>query len=258
MRFLSLFAFAVLVMHAQEQDLEHAMQAARTHVRRLESSVPDFICHEQIISQLFLDGKLKKETRAESVLTTTRGQKDGHGTFSETRAEMRINGKPSRKNTISGPFVWGGGPAYDDLHFLFDTARGAACLNHRFAGKVMLNGKEALLIETDALDQAGADSGCRELRADSANKIWLEPKSLNVMRVESFNPPANVPDTVDLTLTVEYAAVSFEGAEYWLPSHFISRLDFPGSTRHLQYESFFTDYHKYGAESSFHVDGADH
>jgi len=254
--FLALFA---RILDAQDApnpvlQLQHAMEAARGHVERLESSVPDFICSEQIVSQFFMDDKLKKETRAQSVLTTTRSIKGGHGTFTETRAEMRINGKPSKRNEISGPFVWQGGPAYGDLHFLFNSEIGATCLDHRLVGPVKLDGKDALMIETSASENIQNDRECSDLRADSADRIWLDLKTLNVMRVESHDPPATRIPGADLTLTVDYAPVSFDGAEYWLPSHFISRLDFPGTPRHLQYEAFFRDYHKYGAESSFHID----
>jgi hypothetical protein len=251
-----LFIALVCPICAQDQEatLRQALETARTRVERLESSVPNFICNEEIISQLFMDEKLKKETRAQSLLTTTRGEKEGHGTFTETRAEMRINGKPTKKNEIAGPFVWQGGPAYGDLHFLFNSELGAICLDHELIGRVKLDGKEALLIESHAPKTIENDHDCRDLRADSSDRIWLDLKTLNVMRVESHDPPATRIPGTDLTLTVDYAAVSFDGAEYWLPSHFISRLDFPGTPRHLQYEAFFSDYHKYVAESSFHVD----
>jgi len=244
----------VFILNAQEQELQHAMDAAREHVERLETSVPNFICNEQIISSFFMASKLKKETRAQSVLTTTRSVKGGHGTFTETRANMRINGKPSGKNEISGPFVWQGGPAYGDLHFLFNSELGSICLDHKLIGPVKLDGKDALLIETHAPPLIENDHDCHDLRSDSSDRIWLEPKTFNVMRVESHDPPATQIPGTDLTLTVDYAPVSFDGTEYWLPSHFISHLDFPGTPRHMQYEAFFTDYHKYGAESSFHVD----
>jgi hypothetical protein len=236
-------------------DVEHAMQVARTHVERLEDSVPNFVCSERIVSSLFENGKLKRETRAESVLTTTRSVKEGRGIFSESRADMRINGKRTRKNEISGPFVWQGGPAYGDLHFLFNSDVGAVCLDHTLVGRVKLDGKDALLIETQAALPADHEHDCRSLRADSADKIWLEPETLNVMRVESHDPPATRIPGADLTLTVEYAPVVFDGAEYWLPSHFVSRLDFPGTPQHLQYEAFFSEYHKYGAESVIKMEG---
>jgi hypothetical protein len=237
-----------------EQILQHAMEVARAHVERLETSVPNFICNEQIVSQFFMADKLKKETKAQSVLTTTRSMSEGRGIFTETRAEMRINGKLTKKNEISGPFVWQGGPAYGDLHVLFNSELGAICLDHKLGGRVRLDGKDALMIETHAPDTIENDQDCSAFHSDSADKIWLEPKTLNVIRVESHDPPATRIPGADLTLTVDYAPVSFDGQEYWLPSHFISRLDFPGTPRHLQYEAFFSEYHKFGAESSFHID----
>jgi hypothetical protein len=251
MKFVSL-ALLAFTLHAQE--LEHAMEAAKAHVERLETSVPNFICNEQIISQFFMANKLKKETRAQDVLTTTRSITEGRGIFTETRAGMRINGKKTDKNEISGPFVWQGGPAYGDLHFLFNSELGAICLDHKLVGPVKLDGKDALLIETHAPEMVENDHDCHDLHSDSADRIWLDAKTFNVMRVESHDPPATPIPGADLTLTVDYLPVSFDGTEYWLPSHFISRLDFPGTPRHMQYEAFFSDYHKFGAESSFHVD----
>ncbi len=254
MKTICLPLFLAGIILGQDNELQRYMEGARAHVQRLESSVPNFVCDEQIISRAYDKQKVRKETRAEAVLTTTRSVKEGHGTFAETRAQMRINGKPSAKNEISGPFVWSGGPAYGDLHFLFNSTLGAKCLNHTLVGPVKLGNKDALLIETHAPENVEYDDACSDLRPDSADRIWIDPTTLNVMRVESHDPPATRIPGTDLTLTVEYAAVSFDGQEYWLPSHFISRLDFPGTPRYMQYEAFFSNYHKYTAESSFHVD----
>jgi hypothetical protein len=234
--------------------LQQDMKAAREHIERLETSVPNFVCNERIVSRMFSKEKLKKETRAEAVLTTTRVTRGNRVNFDETRAQMRINGRPTKATQISAPFVWDNGPAYGALHYIFASGTGAACMEHKLLGPVKLNGNDAVLIETSAIPDLRGNERCDALRSDSADRIWLDAKTLNVIRVESHNPPATITPDEELTLTVEYAPVTFDGAEYWLPSHFISRLDFPGSPRHLQYEAFFTDYHKYGAESTFHVD----
>jgi hypothetical protein len=241
---------------ARPPDVEHVLDVLRGHVQQLEGSVPNFICQEQIVSQLFEKNKLKKETRAQAVLTTTRSVKAGHGIFSEGRADMKINGKPTRRNEIEGPFVWKGGPAYGDLHYLFNSSHGLECRSYRLLGQVQLEGKEALLMEAHVAETANQNDMCPDLPPDSSDRVWLDPRSLNVLRIESHDPPATpIPGAV-LTLTVDYAPVVFDGVEYYLPAHFISRLDFPGTSRHLQYEAFFSDYHKYGAESVVHIDGA--
>jgi hypothetical protein len=236
-------------------DIEHVLDVVREHVQRLETSVPNFICKEQIISRFYSGNKVKKETQARSVLTTTRSIKEGHGTFAEARAEMNINGKPSKRNEISGPFVWKGGPAYGDLHYLFNSRHGAECRTYQLVGRAKLDGKDTLMMQAQAA--AGQQDVCGDLPADSSDKIWLDPESLNVIRIESFDPPTSSDSSVagaHLTLTVDYAPVIFDAAEYWLPAHFISRLDLPEKSRHFQYEAYFTDYHKYGAESVIHID----
>jgi hypothetical protein len=235
-------------------DLQHALEVVHEHVDRLETSVPNFICKEQISSRLYLNNKLKQETKAQSVLTTVRVKKEYSNEFSESRAEMTINGKRSKRNDIPGPFVWRGGPAYGDLHFLFNSDRGSLCLERQLLGTVKLGERDALLIKTHASSAVGSDADCREMHMDSADNIWLDPQTLNVMRIESHNPPATPIPGADLTLTVDYAPVVFDGAEYWLPSHFISQLDFPGTPKHFQYESYFSEYHKFGAESVVHID----
>ena len=230
------------------------LEVVRQHVERLETSVPNFVCHEQITSRRYERGKVKEETRATSILTTTRSTKNGHGSFEESRADLVINGRPSKRNEISDPFVWRGGPAYSDLHYLFNSDHGIECRTYKLTGVVKLNSKNAYLVETHAA--AGQRDACPDLPDDSADKIWLDSQSLNVIRIESFDPPTKTQagDTGGLlTLDVDYMPVVFDGAEYWLPSHFISRVDFE-SSRHFQYEASFTDYHKYGAESVVHVD----
>lgn len=231
-----------------------ALEIVRGHVERLETSVPNFICDEQIVSRLYLNQKVKKETRAQAVLTTTRTVEGG--TFTESRAEMRINGKPTKRTDISGPFVWKGGPAYADLHYLFNSPHASECRSYQLTGGVKLESKDTLFLQAHA--NPGQGEMCRDLPETSVDKVWLEPASLNVLRIESVNPPTTRDsDPLDggtLTLMVEYAPVVFDNAEYWLPSHFISRIDYVGSPRHYVYESFFSNYHKYGAESVIHID----
>jgi hypothetical protein len=244
------------ILFAQEPapNLEQALKVVRAHVERLETSVPNFICKEQINSRLYMDHKVRKETKAQCVLTTTRTRNQHRSMFAETRADMIINGKRSKRNEIAGPFVWHGGPAYGDLHFLFNSDRGAICLDRQSQGLVKLGDKEALFIQTDASSEVGRNQDCVALHEDSTDNIWLDAKTLNVMRIESHNPPATRIPGADLTLTVDYAPVVFDGEEYWLPSHFISRLDFPGTTQYLRYEAFFSEYHKFGVDSVIHID----
>ena len=245
-----------LIVSAQQAppDLAHAMAALRDYVDRLETSVPNFVCHERIVSSLYLKDKLRRQTKAESTLTTTHIKKEDRNDFAEARAEMTINGKRTKRNQIDGPFVWSGGPAYGDLHILFNSNRGELCMDRRLTGQVKLDDKDALLIETHPSPAVGTDENCHLWQVSSNDKIWLDPQTLNVMRIESFNPPARRVPGANLTLTVDYQPVTFDGVEYWLPSHFISRLDFLYEQKYLQYEAWFTDYHKYGAESVIHID----
>jgi hypothetical protein len=256
LRFFYALAFFSSVLLAQDPtpSLEQVLNAVRARVERLETSVPNFICKEQVDSRLYIDHKVRKETKARCVLTTTRTKSQHRNLFTESRADMTINGKRSKRNEIAGPFVWHGGPAYGDLHFLFDSDRGAICLDRRLHGLVKLGERDALFLQTDASPEVGRNADCGALHEDSTDNIWLDPKTLNVIRIESHNPPATRIPGADLTLTVDYAPVVFDGEEYWLPSHFISRLDFPGTTQYLLYEAFFSDYHKFGVDSVIHID----
>jgi hypothetical protein len=166
---------------------------------------------------------------------------------------MVINGKHSKRNDISGPFVWHS-PAYSDLHLLFNSDYGLDCLEWRMGGPVKLGDKDALLVLNNASPQGLKEGGCGAVRENSTDHIWLDAKTLNVMRIESRNPPATPVPGADLMLTVDYAPVVFDGEEYWLPSHITSRLDSRESTQYLRYEAFFTDYHKFGVDSVIHID----
>jgi hypothetical protein len=250
------FALGASALFAEDGpiDLNKALQVVREHVQRLETSVPNFICDERIISQLYDKGKLRKETKAQAVLTTTRSNNEHRSLFRETRAEMTINGKRTKRNEIPGPFVWHGGPAYGDLHFLFNSDLAGVCLDRHLIGPVKLGDKDALLIETSASAEVSTNEDCSDLRPDSADKIWLDVKTLNVMRIESHNPPTTRIPGADLTLTVDYVPVIFDGEEYWLPSHFTSRLDLRFIPQYLIYEAFFTNYHKFGVNSIVRID----
>ncbi len=230
-------------------DLHEALQAAREHVQRLETSVPDFICDERIVSENYEHGKLTRQTRAQAILTTLRMPEERPELFKEERADMVINGKHTKRNEISGPFVWHGGPAYGDLHFLFNSDQSAVCLDRRLVGPAKLGEKDVLLIETHASSEVGRNKDCFGLHPDSADKIWLDAATFNVMRIESYNPKTTPIPGAHLSLTVDYQPVVFDGEEYWLPSHFISRLDLENTPQHQIYEAFYTRYRKFGVNT---------
>jgi hypothetical protein len=252
--FLAYFVLGFRLL-AGQQDANQLTNEANDHVERLETSVPNFICDERIVSQLFIKNKLKRETKASSELTTIRRTTNDHsGLFKETRAGMKINGKPSDRNEIAGPFVWHGGPAYGDLHFLFNSGEGQKCLDREIAGHETRDGRDLVLMRTEPIQVRLNDPGCEQLRADSHDTIWLDAVTKQVVRIESFDPPTTRVDNANVFLTVDYAPVNFDGAEYWLPAHFTSELSFPGQDKRLRYEAFFSNYHKFAASSVIHLD----
>lgn len=245
----------VVIAQSSAPSVAHVLDVVRQQVERLETTVPDFICDEQIVSRFYKGTKVKKEARAQSVLTT-KHEVAGADMFSETRADMRINGKPSKRDQFKGPFVWKGGPAYADLHYLFNSPHAADCRSYRLTAGVKLGDRDT--IQLDIRTNPGNGGACRDIPPKSADKVWLDPESLHILRIESVNPPTTSDsdslEDASLSLIVEYAPVTFDGAEYWLPNHFISRIDSASSPQHWEYESFFSNYHKYGAQSVFHVD----
>lgn len=246
-----MFALVALASSAQEgqPDLHQVLQTVREHVQRLETSVPDFICDERLVSQNYENGKLTRQTKAQAVLTTIRLPEGQRELFKEERADMIINGKPSKRREIAGPFVWHGGPAYGVLHFLFNSDAAAICLDRRLIGPAKTNGKDALLMETSATAEVGKNEACDGLRPNSRDSIWLDPKDLNILRIESFNPKTSpIPDS-SLLLIVDYQPVSFEGEEYWLPSHFMSRLDIEAAAQFQIYQATYTHYRKFGVNT---------
>jgi hypothetical protein len=233
--------------------LDSVIQSVSRNVREFQELLPDFVCKETITSATYKSGKVRKMTTVESIFTAVQKPDPnspgrGRAAFTESRDVTSVDGKPVRHGTRMPrlPVQFAG--AFGSL--LTMTFSPENLQFHRYdldarqpeAGKVLVRfatredqQKLRTFFEGEML--IDKDSGRALIDASAMQVIHLEREFLMLPR-----------RLTHLTIAADYAPVSIDGREFWLPR--IIRSD--GTERDPQntqsYNAAYTDCKKFVAD----------
>jgi hypothetical protein len=248
------------VTHCPAQQAAPTIDAVLARVREnaseFKKSVPGFVSDESVLSQRFVNDKLKDEMKMESSFEVKpRGTGEvkprGTGEMDESRTIRQVNGKTAKSQKVVPPFVSADGYA-DALLFVDDK-----CLADSL-GEVQGADKTILVLGTPK----PASTDCHYVPSFSM-KVLVDPQSFQILRLEytvqdchihfwlagiiestAFVPCVISKDKV-MTVVTEYAQVELGGKTFWLPKTVTSDLkdkDDRKKPEHLHYEAHYTNY----------------
>jgi hypothetical protein len=199
-------------------NVDQVLTRVQANVAEFESSLPDFICSERIASRKVVDGKVRRETVTDSDFVGLQ-RKSGPHLFTETRKIVTINGKPVAKGEdLTGFFLFGGGFSW----MLVSTfaPKNIPYHNYRVAGTELLEGRSALLIEFTTKDDQTAlrfDFNGKALIQRDAGKAWIDPESMQVLRLERRFLNVQPKSDEMITAVVDYTPVAIGEKFFWMP-----------------------------------------
>lgn len=199
--------------------LEQILPRVQAHVKEFELSLPDFICDERITSRELMGGTVIHETVIDSTFRGTQNKDGKDKPFTEWREINTIDGRPAPKGQqLTGPFFFGGG--FSSILDAIFSAKNSQYFNYKLIGTEKVDEDVALVIKFET-KKGQKELLHREMFGSQyvmkgSGKAWVDPSSMNVVRLELqyLDPP--VPEGV-LTVRVDYAEVVINEKKFWMP-----------------------------------------
>ena len=236
---------------AKTPALEDILGRLEANLNHYDTSIPSFFCDEHVVSQM-QPGPSNQDTVTDSIFRLKRTTNaDRSTTLVESREIRNVNGVPATSQNMDGPSMLNG--AFEG-GLAFVSLSQQACMDYTLEriNKKRPSGPYIIRFATDLTPQNSADCILRE---KSKGRVFIDPASMQIMRLELTTPrhliiPATrylSPVVGERTLTVEYAPVRLGGAAFWMPSSITMRNISGADTFHptiWSFEATYSNYHK--------------
>jgi hypothetical protein len=244
----SFLSGAVALGQTQEPlSLDQLLSQVEAKSDRYNATVPGFACDEHIVSQEFHQGQLKRETTADGVFSVIRSASTPN-TLEESREIKRINGKPAVNKKMNLPLSFSGGFSGALTKFLSREHR----LCFEYAADTSTPSPQGSAAFTFVAKAAVANEpACASIQPGTRGKFVVDTASMQVIHIERTVPnPVGRDETVFGTAAVEYAAATFSGESFWLPSTIIAFTTETAKTNGFRFTAHYGDYHRFASTST--------
>lgn len=212
------------------------------------ANVPNFFADEHVVSILKQEGVRDTGTTTDSVFRLVRSHEIGEAhNFTESREIKLVNKKPAKGEQIRGPAFFSGA---------FSSAVGivslemSRCFDYILQPPSQLNNASAIVIDYTLKPDMLQDDSCPGPEKQSG-RAWIDPATFHPLRVET-----NVPSHKDNNGTrvvwnwsVDYAPVTFDTKQYWMPRTITSKAEAYDASGTWFFTANYSNYHKLTASS---------
>ena len=236
--------------------VEEIVARVQRNVQEFRASLPDFLCDERITSQVIVDGKIKQDTRVQSIFRAIHNQ--GANDYAESRQIETVNGKRAKTQELNLPFGVMGG--FSKATAVLFSPQSIQCFDFRVIGTDTVRGRTAFVLT--ATTKANVESlgpACASHKPNRTTRVWIDAEAMQVVRIESATVHSNesqaafidIPWPEDLLLnwTANYDKVTIEGKTFWMPMTVQAELASSTKPRKMTYFAEYGDYHKFGTKS---------
>jgi len=196
-------------------DLVHVLGSVQENIAQFEASLPDFVCNERITSSHLAGNRVSQQVVNEAVFASSPSKDPlSEQKSREVREMISIDGRKVDKDSEpKGPFILVGGFS-GAAAAIFDK-RIEPYRNYRLVPEE--RGLLVIAFETKKGQTGiGAYTGSRKFLARDSGKAWIDPKTMQVVRLESL--VVNGPTKLPYWLTqVDFAEVQIDGRPFWMP-----------------------------------------
>jgi hypothetical protein len=217
------------------------------------ANVPDVFADEHVVSTLKQEGAKDIKTTTDSVFRLVRSKAIGEAhTFTESREVKLVNRKPAKGEEIHGPAIFSGAFSTAVNIVSLEMSR---CYDYTLEPPSELNKLPAISISYVLKQDLVADDGCPGPEKQSG-RAWIDPVSFRPLRVEMSVPnhKDNNGRRVLWVWSVDYAPVSFDNRQFWLPKTITSRADANDASGTWFFVATYGNYHKLNVSSRIITD----
>jgi hypothetical protein len=228
-------------------NLEEMLSQVEANADRYSATVPSFICNEHIVSQELHQGRLKRETTVDAVFTVTRSASQANA-LEESREVKTVNGKPAADKKLTLPISFTGGFSNALTKFLSRDHR--SCFDYAADAATASPGGTAAF--TFAAKAAVAkEPACASIQPGTTGKFVVDTASMQVTHIERTVPnPVGKDQAVVGTAAVDYAAVTFNGKTFWLPTTITAFTNETAETDSFRFTARYSGYHRFASTAT--------
>ena len=217
------------------------------------STVPDFFADEHVVSEVKQEGARGIKTTTDSVfrLVRSHGIAEAH-TFTESREVKLVNKKPARGEDLRGPAIFVGAFSSGISIVSLEMSR---CFDYTLQPMGELDKVPALVVDyafkPDMLD----DDGCPGPEKQSG-RAFIDPVNFRLLRVEATIPKHRDNNRIMVLWrwSIDYAPVTFDGKQFWLPKTITSSADAFDGSAVWNFVATYSNYHKLSVSSHIVTD----
>ena len=215
--------------------------------------VPDVFADEHVVSVLKQEGSRDVKTTTDSVFRLVRSKTLGEEhIFTETREIKLVNRKPAKNDDLRGPAIFTGAFSTGVAMVSLEMSR---CFDYTLEPSTLLNKVPAIPIAFVLKPDMLNDDSCPGPEPQSG-RAWFEPGTFHPLRVEMVIP--NHRDNNGLrvlwTWSVEYAPVTFDSRQFWLPRTIASNAVANNASGVWSFTATYSNYHKLNVSSRIITD----
>ncbi|MEP6714993.1 MAG: hypothetical protein ABJC09_05430 [Terriglobia bacterium] len=233
-------------------DIDQILTRVQTNLAAFDAALPDFVANEKVVSKNVVGGIVRQRRETESLFTCVRAAGEAGSRLIETREVLAVDGKPVKKGRkAKGPYLFGGAVA-SLLHGTF-SVKTSVFQKYKFAGEETLDGRRVFDIAFATKDgQTGLALmvGSKRIFPKDSGRALVDPESMQVLRLErTFT---GLPNSTEITLIVDYSAVTIEGKSLLLPKTVTSERREIGSKppRSRTYTAEYSGYRKFSVDTA--------
>jgi hypothetical protein len=217
------------------------------------SSVPDFFADEHVVSEIKQEGSRGVKTTTDSVFRLVRSRDIGEAhTFTESREIKLVNKKPAKGENLRGPAIFVGAFSSGVTIVSLEMSR---CFDYTLQPMGQLDKVPALIVDYAFKPDMLTDDGCPGPEKESG-RAFIDPANFRLLRVEATIPRHK--DNNGLTVlwrwSIDYAPVTFDNKQFWMPKIITSRADAFDGSAVWNFTATYTNYHKLSVSSHIITD----
>jgi hypothetical protein len=228
--------------------LDDILLRMQTNLWDYLATVPDFFADEHVISEIKQEGARGIKTTTDSVFRLVRSHEVGEAhIFTESREVKFVNKKPAKGEDLRGPAIFGGAFSSGVTLVSLEMSR---CFDYTLQPQGELDKATAIIIDYAFKPDMLHDDGCPGPEKESG-RAFIDPVNFRLLRVESTIPrhKDNNGLSVYWRWSIDYAPVTFDSKQFWMPKIITSRADaFDGSAVWI-FTANYTNYHKLSVNS---------
>lgn len=240
---------------APQVELQEILRRLQDNLWDYLGNVPSFFADEHVVSDLNQNDARTLRTTTDSTFRLMRSESVGEPpTFTESREIRLVNRRPAKSDNIQGPAIFSGA---------FSTGVGivsqemSRCFDYTLEPSALLNKQPAIPIafalKRDVLD----DPSCPGPEPQSG-RAWIDPGSYHPLRVETVIPNhQDKSGRVLWTWSVDYAAVTFDSRQFWMPKTITSKAVANDASAVWSFTATYSNYHKLAVTSRIITDPND-